>query len=119
MLWVLLGTFAMFLIGDETVGAHGVQYLCQQHLKQLAQSLLDYRDLNGDLPPLIVDDDSGRPAHSWRALILDQLSSPISIDLTQPWDGPSNRPLHATAPAPFQCRTKWNPVTTKKKKPKS
>ncbi len=43
---------------------------CSGQLSQLALALHNYCDVYGVLPPAHVDDEHGRPMHSWRVLIL-------------------------------------------------
>ena len=43
---------------------------CSGHLSQLALALHNYVSVHGVLPPAHIDDENGRPMHSWRVLIL-------------------------------------------------
>lgn len=68
---------------------------CGNNLKQIGLALVTYHDIYGCFPPPFVRDESGRPAHSWRRLILDQLESHPPgivwpIDMSEPWDSPKN-----------------------------
>ncbi len=48
------------------------------------------------MPPAFVVDESGRPMHSWRVLLLPYLDAGNlydQYDFSEPWDGPSNRRL--------------------------
>lgn len=48
------------------------------------------------MPPAFIADESGRPMHSWRVLLLPYLDAGklyAQYDFSEPWDGPSNRRL--------------------------
>ena len=69
-----------------------------------------YREKNGCFPPADVSDASGKPMHSWRALILPGLDDLAgTYDFTQPWDSPKNRALLAGVPEVFQCSNSDGP----------
>lgn len=79
---------------------------CRNNLKQIALALKQYETDFGALPPACTIDAEGRPLHSWRTLILpyvDQTSLYNKIDLSKPWDDPTNAWAHE-APVPvFSC----------------
>src|SRR5262245_34901715 len=69
---------------------------CKGQLKQIGLALLNYREIYGRFPPPYLADASGRPAHSWRVLILPFLGAePLygSYRFDEPWDGPHNSKL--------------------------
>ena len=71
---------------------------CKGELKQIGLALLNYRDTYGCFPPAYVADTNGRPAHSWRVLILPFLDHAVLYNeyrFDEPWDGPNNRRLSA------------------------
>jgi Protein of unknown function (DUF1559) len=81
---------------------------CKSHLKQIGLGLVNYCDTYGCYPPPYVADESGRPMHSWRVLILpfideNELYGRYRFD--EPWNGPNNRRLHDTAIRMFSCPT--------------
>ncbi len=47
------------------------------------------------MPPAFIADESGRPMHSWRVLLLSQFDAELfrQYDFSEPWDGPNNRQL--------------------------
>jgi prepilin-type processing-associated H-X9-DG protein len=67
---------------------------CPLHLRTLAMALKAYHQDHGCFPPAYLTDDSGKPIHSWRALILpyldgaDELQKQYHFD--EPWNGPEN-----------------------------
>lgn len=68
---------------------------CNNNLKQIGLALLNYRDIYGCFPPPFIRDENGRPMHSWRRLILDQLDSHPPgivwpIDMDEPWNSARN-----------------------------
>ncbi|UUO05792.1 DUF1559 domain-containing protein [Blastopirellula sp. J2-11] len=66
------------------------------HLKQIGIALHNYHETYGSLPPAYVADESGKPLHSWRVLILPFLERSDlydQYDFSEPWDGPNNMVL--------------------------
>ncbi len=92
------------MVADPPENTRRVQ--CCIHLKQIALSLHNYHDVYKAFPPAFVADASGKPAHSWRVLILpfmcqDTLYNSYAFD--EPWDGPTNRALLTNTPTIYQC----------------
>jgi len=60
---------------------------------------------HGAFPPAYVTDATGKPVHSWRALILPYLDPELAkeYDYNEPWDGPNNSKLHNRMPSVFRC----------------
>lgn len=83
--------WAMFLkpAMDEAKDA-----LCRANLFKLRHALFEYDGMHGTLPPAYVTGGDGKPAHSWRALIMPYLDSwgidekafNANYDFKQPWD---------------------------------
>jgi hypothetical protein len=74
--------------------------------------LLEYDSIHGSLPPSVVDESDGNPAHNWRVLILPHLDSwgidgdgiYKSYDMTKPWNGAENHLLfQPVAKSRFAC----------------
>ncbi len=64
------------------------------HLGWMTLALENYEWDHGSLPPLYLRGDDGRPLRSWRTLLLPTLECEAQfeeIDLSQPWNSPSNR----------------------------
>lgn len=79
---------------------------CQTNLRTIGLALDAYQSHYGCLPPAQTTDASGRPIHSWRALLLPYLDEPElarAYRLDEPWDGPSNRRLALDVPGVYQC----------------
>jgi hypothetical protein len=71
------------------------------HLQQIELALENYCSANGSYPPQYQTDREGRPAHSWRVLILPFLGYQELYEcyrFDEPWDGPHNRLLAAEMP---------------------
>ena len=69
-------------------------------------ALENYHTTYGSLPPAFVVDAQGRPAHSWRVLILPFLSQSAlyeAYDFEEPWNGPNNSKLLAQMPSNYVC----------------
>jgi len=84
---------------------------CKNNLKQIGLALHNYADANGTFPPAFIADETGKPMHSWRVLILpylDQAQLYNEYDFSQPWDGPTNSRLITRMPAVYACPS--NPV---------
>jgi prepilin-type processing-associated H-X9-DG protein len=69
---------------------------CTSHLKLIGGAMLNYYDDHGCFPPAYLPGPDGKPAHSWRLLLLpylgdDDLYRQYRFD--EPWDGPNNRRL--------------------------
>ncbi len=82
---------------------------CTNHMKQIGLALHDYHDTYQSFPPAFVADESGKPMHSWRVLLLphfqDAEASSIYqlYDFDEPWDGPHNRSLSDMMPSVYRC----------------
>ena len=79
---------------------------CTNNLKQLTIAIHQYHDVHGELPPPYLVGPSGKPAHSWRVLILPYLGyQPLynAYSFKEPWDGPNNQKLAQSMPWEFRC----------------
>lgn len=73
-------------------------------LEQVRLALELYHDRWGSYPPAYIADANGRPMHSWRVLILDELGySNIKqrYDFSKPWDSLENQALLTEIPGPY------------------
>ncbi len=83
-------------------------------LSQVALALQNYHDTHGQFPPAYLTDDTGKPIHSWRVLILpfvEEHSLYESYDFSEPWDGPNNSKLADRMPRTFRSASE-PPSTT-------
>lgn len=79
---------------------------CAYNLRQIGLGLQNYADIYGCFPPAYIADESGRPVHSWRVLILpfiEQGGLYEQYDFNEPWDGPHNSLLAAQMPPCYRC----------------
>ena len=80
--------------------------LCRSNLNEIAKALTLYHDAYNTLPPAYTTDTQGRKLHSWRTLILPYMNEEAlykQIDLSKPWDDPSNSAISTKMPNTYQC----------------
>jgi hypothetical protein len=63
--------------------------ICVNHLKQIGLALHNYYSVYGVFPPAYVADESGKPMHSWRVLILPFLEEQIHRTFISPGPNPT------------------------------
>ena len=79
---------------------------CIIRLKQIATALDSYKSVFGNFPPICVADESGKPMHSWRVLILpfiDEHELYEMYNFDEPWNGPNNLRLADQMPHTYHC----------------
>ncbi len=79
---------------------------CANNLRQIMTALRSYQAQYGTFPPAWLPDATGKPAHSWRVLILPQLGQQVvyqQYNFNEPWNGPNNILLAAQMPQVFAC----------------
>ena len=79
---------------------------CQNNLQQLGLALSNYHEAYGTFPPAYIPDETGRPAHSWRVLILpflDQSRMYDAYDFDKPWNHADNLAVAQKTPQVFRC----------------
>ena len=79
---------------------------CSGNLAFIALALHNYHEAYGHFPPAYLVDASGRPAHSWRVLILPFMEQgPLfnAYNFEEPWDGPNNARLAPRMPNVYAC----------------
>jgi hypothetical protein len=87
-------------------GIATIQSQCRNNLKQIMIGLWSYHEEHGSFPPAFIADESGKPIHSWRVLLLPYLdANPLyeQYRFDEPWDGPNNSKLHAEIIELYQC----------------
>jgi prepilin-type processing-associated H-X9-DG protein len=80
--------------------------MCKNNLKQIGLALHNYHDRYGTFPPAYIADANGKPMHSWRVLILQQLDRDDlyrQYNFAEPWDGPNNSRLLSQMPTVYAC----------------
>ncbi|QDT29164.1 hypothetical protein Enr10x_45130 [Gimesia panareensis] len=96
---VILAILVILLLPEEQVADNsGSRERFRSQLKQLGLACQEYQAKYGCLPPAVIPDDTGRPIHSWRAILLPWLeaagrSEPPAFEysFSEPWNSPSNR----------------------------
>ena len=79
---------------------------CSNNIKQILYAFHNYHVAHNHFPPAYSIDESGKPLHSWRVLILpyiEQKDLYEKIRLDEPWDSEYNRQFHSQAPSIFLC----------------
>lgn len=79
---------------------------CVCNFCSIRLALANYHTTYGSLPPAFVVDAQGRPAHSWRVLLLPFIEQNVlyeTYDFKEPWDGLNNRKLLKQMPGVFAC----------------
>jgi hypothetical protein len=79
---------------------------CKANLHAIGLALRSYHADYGCFPPAYTVDASGRPMHSWRALIIPYAGYRAlagSYHLDEPWDGPNNSRLADQMPPLYAC----------------
>lgn len=79
---------------------------CINNVKQIGLALLNYESANGHFPPPYIADESGRPMHSWRVLILPFMEHAELYErynFAEPWDSTENLKLLDEMPTALGC----------------
>lgn len=100
---LLIGMFLPAVGGPREAAPRTV---CLNNIRQLTLAMLNYESANGHLPPAYIADETGKPIHSWRVLLLpfmeqEALYHQYSFD--EPWNGPNNSKLHDEVVSLYQC----------------
>jgi type II secretory pathway pseudopilin PulG len=101
---LLLMVMPRWPLGSARESARRVS--CINNLHNIALALHSYESVYRSLPPAYTIDAAGNPLHSWRTLILpylDQKRLYDQIDLSKPWDDPTNRAANETSLKIYQC----------------
>ncbi len=87
---------------------------CDANLKRIATALRLYHDRHGRFPPAYLPGPDGKPAHSWRVLILPELGEQdlySQYRFDEPWDSSNNSLLQTRMPAVYGCQADPNSIT--------
>ena len=79
---------------------------CRNQLQDIARALDNYHYHHHQLPPPNLCGEDGKPAHSWRVLILPYLEQQTlygRYDFKERWNGPNNRKLSQMRPNVYRC----------------
>jgi hypothetical protein len=84
---------------------------CSANLAAIGVAMHQFHAKYGHFPPAFVADAQGRPAHSWRVLLLEFLDPALfrEYDFGAPWDSPHNRRLAAKMPRVYACPSGHGP----------
>jgi len=85
---------------------HGARSECANTLHQIAIGLMNYEDKHRSLPPVCLTDGVGKPAHSWRTLILPEIEEQelfTRYRMGEPWNSPHNRQVTDNRIGVFRC----------------
>lgn len=109
--WLVLFLIIMVLVAlllpavQSPTGDHS-RNSCKNNLKQISLALYNYHDAYGSFPPVVVLDDEGIPAHSWRVLLLPYLEEQELYDqyrFDEPWNSVHNMALQDQIPDVYRC----------------
>jgi prepilin-type processing-associated H-X9-DG protein len=93
--------FRVLLPAVHATRESGRRSSCTSHLKIIGMAMNNYHDAFGCFPPAYVPGPDGKPAHSWRVLLLPYLGFKgvyTLYDFNEPWDGPNNSRLAGMMP---------------------
>ena len=79
---------------------------CANNVKQISLALLNYESAYGCFPPAYIADETGKPMHSWRVLILPFMEQEVlydQYDFDEPWNSPNNRMVTEAMLSIYQC----------------
>jgi hypothetical protein len=103
---LLLGLSWLLWPGVSRRGEAGRRSDCRNNHWQIGLALHNYADAYGSYPPAYTVDAAGKPLHSWRTLILPYLDQqPLynQIELSKPWDDPTNSEILKTPLDAYRC----------------
>jgi hypothetical protein len=83
---------------------------CRNTLKAIAFALHCYHTDFGCYPPAYVADETGKPMHSWRVLLLPYLDKGDlynHYNFSEPWNGPNNSQLQKHLVEFYICPDEW------------
>jgi prepilin-type processing-associated H-X9-DG protein len=90
---------------------------CVTTLQRIGLAMHNYHDVYNCFPPAYIPDQSGKPMHSWRVLLLPYMGQDAlykRYNLDEPWDSPNNLALASMISAVYTCPDDWqsNPTQT-------
>ena len=112
--WAIGGFIGLCVVGlvlalipatQQIRGPH-LQTTCLNQIRQISLAMQNYAASNMHFPPAYIADETGKPMHSWRVLILPYIEQKALYDqysFDEPWNGPNNSKLHDIIVPGFQC----------------
>ena len=103
----------LLLPAKSGVSESGRRNGCINFVRQLTVAILVYEMEHGSLPPAFVADETGKPMHSWRVLILPYIEHDDlygRYDFDEPWDSPANLKLLKECPDIYKCPSRHLPI---------
>lgn len=104
-LMVGIATYLVRAVGEAREAARRSQ--CSGHCCQILVALHSYHDFHGSFPPAYIADETGKPMHSWRTLLLPYLNSLQLYNeyrFDEPWDSAHNLSIAGRLPYElFNC----------------
>jgi hypothetical protein len=87
---------------------------CSANLVAIGNAMHQYEAKYGHFPPAHVPDATGKPARSWRVLLLEFLDPALfnEYDFDEPWDGPHNLQLASKMSRVYGCPGHRDPAKT-------
>jgi hypothetical protein len=105
---VFCATVAILVLWRGIVVARNsaIKAKCCSRLSMIGCALANYKDAHGTFPPAYLTDDTGKPMHSWRVLILPYLEQNAlysQYHFDEPWNSENNRRLAPCIPSEYRC----------------
>ena len=112
----VIGTWLSFGVRNAREAAR--RCWCNNQFMQLTMAMCNYQQAHGCLPPAYWTDRDGRPAHSWRVLLLPFIEGDDCYrryKLDEAWNSPHNSTLAAVTTDPenpelgsfYRCPSDW------------
>jgi len=100
---------ALLLSALEVARETARNAMCSNNMRRIGIAMQSYQVSYGSFPPAYVADETGKPMHSWRVLLLPFLEDPQATAVyelyrfDEPWDSPHNSALAGEMPRVFKC----------------
>jgi hypothetical protein len=79
---------------------------CSNNIRQIALAMHNYHDTYSCFPAAYIEDENGKPMHSWRVALLPFLGETDlfeSYNFNEPWNSPTNMALSSRMPECLRC----------------
>ena len=104
---IVVGILAALLIPAVGSARDAAQRMrCTNNLIQIALALHNYHDVHRCFPAAYIEDENGKPMHSWRVALLPYLKRTDLYErynFNEPWNSPANMALASEMPEVFRC----------------